>query len=145
MKASIKIQGGSKLKSVLDELPKKIQNKILRTAMRNAAKVIAEETKAQAPVLSGVTRAAVKVRAAKRRKGSIGFTVQVGQGSYKGKTFYASFVEFGHYAGSRKLGNKRTFIPPNPFIRRAFLAKKDEAVRVATEGIRQGILDATKS
>lgn len=107
------LNGGLSLQRKLEQLPKKIQNKIGRTALRDAAKLIQAEAKRLAPVHDGPyppgkdrkpgsLRKAIKVRSGGRRKGMSIVKVTIGQGDFIGKTFYGAFLEYGHFLGKRK-------------------------------------------
>lgn len=85
----------------LKNLENKVSGKIMRKALRAGAKVCQQQMKADAPVKSGATRDAVKVKAAKRSKNRVAIAVSIGMGWFKGTTFYAGFVEFGHKIGKR--------------------------------------------
>jgi len=78
----------------LKTLPQKVENKVCKKASRNAAKVQQKEAKQRFPKRTGDARAAIKVRAMKRKKGRIGANVIIStaEGS---AGFYAKFVELG--------------------------------------------------
>lgn len=84
----------------------------LRTGLRAGANVVRpavinEASRFKNP--TGRTAAAVRVRASRfnRRGGDITYLVTLGEGLYKGDTFYGAFVELGHFVGSRKLANRK--------------------------------------
>jgi HK97 gp10 family phage protein len=142
VKGIIKLEGVAELHALLKGMDAKLAKKIYRTALREGAKEIQAEAVRNAPVDTGLTRDAIKVKARKRsrkNKGSVGVLVTVGEGDYKGETFYASFVEFGHFQGSRKLGDERTFVPPDPFMRRAFDSEKENAAQMVVAALQVGI------
>jgi HK97 gp10 family phage protein len=95
------VKGIAEIKKRLDQMDQKLQKKEIRAALREGAKVVRIKMLSEAPVLSGTTRKAVKVRAGKRRKNKISVIVGVGKDWFKGSTFYAAFVEFGHKIGKR--------------------------------------------
>lgn len=124
--------GRSQVERVLEELPAKSAKKVLRQAMRKAMKPVAAQVKANAPVRSGATRKAVKVRAAKVGRKALGIDVTVGAGDYKGDTFAAAFVEYG--TGERtkaSTGQAVGRVEARRFMHRAFEQKKDQARKLA--------------
>lgn len=89
------VQGDKALGKALKRLGP-AANKILRKVLRAGTKEVANEIKSIAPVgETGQLKRAIKVRAAKRKKGRIAFMAQIGEGSFKGETFYGSFVDLG--------------------------------------------------
>lgn len=89
-------------------LPAKIQSKVLRPALRAAAKPIAAEAKSNIDKDNspnwpdtGRLKRSIRVRAAKRRKGVVGVRVVTGKDFFAGETFYGAFREFGHKIGKR--------------------------------------------
>lgn len=148
------LQGGAELERRLKLLPVKVAKKVVRKALREAAKPIQKDAKARAPKLTGKGAKSIKVRAFKgRRKGSIGVTVQSSAGDFAGDEFYMSMQEFGwkkvptyRGANGRLYSKPRGSKPVTPiagkrFMAKAFDAKKDDAVRtfatIAAAGIEQ--------
>lgn len=124
------VKGVKELKRALDKLEQKIRTKILRTELRGAAKELAADVKENAPVgETGKLRRAVRVKSAKRKKGRIAFNAQIGEGSFKGETFYGSMVE---------LGTAKQ--PAQHFMEQTFEAK---ASQIAAQ-VPQRIMDAIK-
>ena len=106
--ADIKIKGGPELAKFLQQLPEKLQNNVMRGAMRVGAKPIMEQAKANAPVgqpssdgrkkyklYAGALRDSVRIRSENRR-GFVKANVVVGGKSKKtgANVFYAHIVEF---------------------------------------------------
>jgi HK97 gp10 family phage protein len=139
----IRLEGGPELERKLAELDKKVAFKITSRALRAGAKVILKETKARAPKRSGLLRRRLKVRAGKRRKGSIRFSVSTSDKDYSGDTFYAAFVALGHKVGSRKLPNRKK-VAPNRFMEESFDARKRDATEEMIRELRTGIRNATR-
>lgn len=138
----IEIEGKEELLRFLKTVPTAMAKKIMRKALREGAKPIAERARELAPVDSGLTRSAIKVRAAtKLRRGLLGAIVMVGEGDYKGEQFYASFIEYGYmkvptYRGkdgriySKPRGTQPlTPVPPDPFMRPAYEQQASTAVK----------------
>jgi HK97 gp10 family phage protein len=153
----IEIQGGRELERALRALPGKVAKKIVRKALRAGAKPIQQDAKARAPKKTGKGAKSIKVRATKRRrKGTIGISVQTSAGDFAGDEFYMSFLEYGFnkvptYRGrdgkiySTPRGTKPTTkIEGKKFMAKAFDAKKDDAVRQISTVLRTEITAAAK-
>lgn len=133
-RASIKVKGLDKLMKKLARLPKKVANKVTRQAIRAGLKPIAAAAKSNAPSRSGKLKRAVKVKAGKRKKNRISLNAQIGEGSFKGETFYGGFVNFGT---SRQ--------EANDFMGRAFEEKGQEGSAIIQRELRDGIVREAKS
>lgn len=141
MAVTITLTGDKKLDRLFSSLPKKVQGKVIRPALREAAKIISAKAKTNAPVDTGLLRESLRVRAGKRtRKNVIRVLVQTEAGFYKGKTFYGAFQEFGHRQGSRKLGNARQMIEGKHYIKRAYDSTANRAKAAAQQLIINGIV-----
>jgi HK97 gp10 family phage protein len=160
----LKIKGMAELKAALATLPVKIENNILRQALRKGVKVIEAEAKAQCPARSGELRATIRsdVKKDKDRGRLVGY-VKAGPKSLKkgekrtrenNKGWYGRLVEFGtaaHKIAARP-PNKRLAIgvrevmhpgaKPRPFMRPAFDTKQGAAVEAMKAYIRKRL--ATK-
>lgn len=110
----------------LKELEPKVQKKIVKKAMRKGMKIVQQSAKDHAPVETGTTKDAIKVRAAKLGRKSIGIDVRVGEGEYKGETYYAAFLEYG-----------TSKMEPKPFMRTAYDTKKDQVQEITVQEILQ--------
>ena len=95
MNATVTVSGSAGIFANLRRIDKGAQGKVARKVLRTCSKAIAAAAKAIYPVRTGKARKAIKVRAAKRKKGVIGVNVQVGDKWFTGETFYAGFVEWG--------------------------------------------------
>lgn len=119
--AAFEIEGLKEVQRALNQLESKLQKKAARSAMRAGTKIMAEQVKQNATVLTGATKRAVKVRAFKGlKRGEIGYQVQIGEGDFKGNTFYASFVNYG-----------TSKIKPTYFMNNAIEQKGDQASTTA--------------
>lgn len=107
MSASFQIKGMRELATQLQSLPAKIEMSVMRSALREGAKVIADEAKARAPVLTGRLRDSIRV-SSRSKRGSVRYRVIAGGETKKRITktasgvkvqydnaYYARFVEFG--------------------------------------------------
>lgn len=148
---TLTLTGDKQLDRFFRTMPTRVQKKVVRKPLRDAAKLIQTAAKENAPERTGLLRRAIKVRAAKRsRRFPFSVTVrpQIGAGDFKGKTFYGAFVEFGHRLGLRrnraaiKRGiekDSRPVVEGQHFMERAFESKAQQAKQVALSGIRVGI------
>ena len=89
------------LQRMLENVPKKLRNKILRQELRKGAKSLVAPSKAATPARTGKLRRAVKVRAQKRSQKSVGVFVGYSEKGFTGDTFYGSFLEWGWRGGKR--------------------------------------------
>lgn len=124
----LELDGAAGLMKALSELDKKASKKVIRSAMRSAAKPILAQAKANAPVKTGLAKKSLKIRALPRSRNRIGVAVQTKDGDFKGEAFYVSFYEY---------GSKHQ--PAQPFMRNSFDTKKGEAAKIAGNMIVQGI------
>lgn len=96
----LKITGVEEVRSLLKNYRGKKAPAAIRKASRDACKLIAAKARQLVPEVErsdgtkGQWRRAIKVRAIGRR-GWIGAKVIVGEGDFKGDTFYASIAEWG--------------------------------------------------
>lgn len=80
----------------LDKLPAKIEQRIVRGALRAAAKPMLESARANVPVRSGALRDSIRLSAGVDRKaGEVRVSVKAGGKTKKGDPYYAHMVEFG--------------------------------------------------
>lgn len=128
----LKIDGLKELGQQLETLPAKVAKKILRPATRKAAKPLAAECKAAAPVgPTGNLRRSFKVRAMKirgrRKKNTVGVVItSPGQGLAP----HAHLVEKGTKPRFTKKGKATGVMPANPFMQRAAEKTFPAVVRV---------------
>jgi len=94
------------LQRMLENVPKKLRNKILRQELRKGAKILVPPSKAATTVRTGTLRRAVKVRAQKRSQKSVGVFVGYSEKGFTGDTFYGAFLEWGWRGGRRKSGKE---------------------------------------
>jgi len=138
----------------LRTLPTKLENRILRRALNLAADPILERAKSNAPVETGLLRESLKKSGVRNKKGRMGISVGTNSGDYKGETFYAAFVEYGHRIGKRNNAQKRrkefekkglsvrddrAAVPARPFLRPAFDARRDQALEIMKHEIGTGV------
>lgn len=141
--------GFKELQAKLKELPRAMENKILRKGCRAGAKIIQARAIELCPVWQGeadqfhappgTLKANIKVRAGKRRRGRVSVVVRSGAATFQGEDYYGGFVEWGHRIGRRPgkategtYLDKRGSVPAKPFMRPAL----DETLGPATEAVR---------
>lgn len=90
MSEFVHVKGLSELQRFLDVLPAKIEQNIMRSALRAGANVVKDEAKNNVPVKSGLLRDGLKV-STRSRRGVVSASVKA-----TGKhAFVAKWVEFG--------------------------------------------------
>lgn len=127
-KLSIKMLGDRQLAKAFDELPRKLQGKILRPAIRKGCKVVAETAKSLAPQDEGEMAKSIKVRALKAKRGSINIGVLTQSSDFKGD-FHSAFVELGYHKGE-------TYVPPQPFLRPALQQNEQRVITEVAQAVR---------
>ncbi len=138
MKIDLALKGFETLTAQLAKLAdENTTNSIVRHAYREGAKPILAAAKANCPVDTGFGKANLKIKPGKRKKGFV--SVLVGEGSYRGDTFYLAMVEYGHASK----GNRH--VPAHPFMRPAVDSQKANAEQIITREIAAGIAAAMKS
>jgi len=118
---------------VLKQLPVSIQKKALRKAMRPAMKPVAKAASEAAPKDTGALAQSIKVRAAKRSTKFIGIDVQIGEGDFKGDTWYGAAQEYG-----------TSKMPPKGYLRKAYDEQGDEAKADAIKRLWEIVKEQTK-
>ena len=123
MAGSIVVTGVKEIDSKLKTLEPKIQKKVLRQAMRSGMKLVLQDAISRVPVLSGLLKRNIKLRAMKRKQNRVGLLVQVKSDERFVKVskagiryWYPAAVEFGHGT-----------VPAYPFMRPAYDLKGPEA------------------
>lgn len=127
----VRLVGAASLDKLLEGLPKKVANKILRDALRKAGKIVQAEAKARAPVDEGELKRSITVRKGKRkRKGSQSVVIFPDQNKFK-DDFHGPYVEYG-----------TSDTPAQPFMRPAFEATKDQALAIVRSDVIAGVQSA---
>jgi HK97 gp10 family phage protein len=160
--AEIRIKGMSELNALLQQLPQKLEQNILRGALRQAAKPIAEAARKNAPVgepseankkryrvYAGALRDSIRVGAKiDRRKGQVVAYIRAGGRIKKNGAipFYAHFLEYGTKPHSlTKSGRGETHHPgisPRAYMRPALDSESKNALIAAGEYMKKRL--ATK-
>jgi HK97 gp10 family phage protein len=125
------IQGIEEFLKQLNALDKKLRNKTIRTAMRDAMKILAADIKDRAPKDTGAMADSTKVRSGRKKKDTISIQVVV-EGGHDGEP-----VPLHVEAGTVKM-------PARPFLRPAVAEHRDELRQMVLEKIRDAINSAGK-
>lgn len=160
----IKVNGLAEVQRALFAFSNKLGEKVVIDSLKQGARVISREAKRRAPKRTGRVRRAIVVKKSKinslRRTGNragVYITLRKGKGKSDPKDgFYGRFIEdgwnthgkrnaaryeitsvFGGRTG-RKTGPGRRNVPGREFIKGAFLAKRNEAVRLAALSAERG-------
>lgn len=154
MTTDIEIKGLSELQALLDEMPAKLEQRVIAGALARAAKVICDEAKRLCPVASGHLPA-------HRTSGGLRDSIHVSRSTKKGRvrasiktrSALAHMVEYGTARHLIKPKNRKSLFVAGlfrevvahpgavrrPFMRPAFDNKKDEAMSVMAEYMRTRI------
>lgn len=161
--AEVKIKGLKELYDALQTLPVKLEQNVMRGALRAGAKVFESEIKQTVPVAppneknkrlyggrEGLLRDSVRVSVRVRRGQVTAIVKAGGKAKGGGDAYYARFVEFGtaaHYIRAKSAkgltlngavfrGVMHPGARPKPFMRPAFDTQHVRAVEAAREYIR---------
>lgn len=124
---SMVLTGDRELNRKLQTLKGPKQKKAVRKASRESLKPLASATSRAAPRRSGLLARSVKVRALKRSRKRVGARVTIGEGSFKGRTFYGGFIELGRKTGKRGSAHRRQ-VEENDFMRRTAKRKRQSVL-----------------
>lgn len=92
----VHVKGLAQLEAALRQLPEKVQANAMRGALRQGAKVIAVQARANVHTVSGTLAESVSFGAKLTPSGVLGYVRAGGKGKKgKGSAFYAQMVEFG--------------------------------------------------
>ena len=150
--SNVHIKGGAELNKFLQQLPAKIEQSVLRGALRAGANVVMAEAKANVPVDSGQLRDGLKVSTSSRRGRVTAKVKATGKHAFiapwleygtaahkitakkgKGLFFGGLFVKGVQHPGSR----------PKPFMRPALDGRAQDAVVAAAQYMKRRL--ATKN
>ena len=140
MAGSIVVTGIKEIDSKLKTLEPRVQRKVLRQAMRSGMKLVMQDALMRVPVLTGLLKRNIKLRAMKRKRNRAGLLVQIKSDpgfvtvSKAGvKYWYPAAVEFGHGT-----------VPAHPFMRPAYDFKGPEARDTTMRELLDGTLREVK-
>ena len=148
----LEMQNHAEVIARLGEFERKVRMKLIDAALKASGELLCKETAARSPVKSGLLKKSLVVRFGRRTRN--GRTVRVefsktasrvdplkkGLASVSKagrRAFYPFAVEFGHAAPGQAGGPK--IVPPQPFMRPAFEAKKQEAITAFATSLANGI------
>lgn len=117
---------------MLQELPDKVSRKVVRQAVTEMAKPMESDIIAHAPRITGEAAGTIET-VIRRSKTKTAAKIQTVDSSFPGGEFYIRFSEVGRHDQVAK-----------PFFRPAFDRNVQQAITIATESLRQGILDVMK-
>src|SRR4051812_7641403 len=100
MNFSYSIEGGVELDQALTELEAKTATKYIRSAGRDAMKLVQQQAKATAPSRSGFLRTQIKI-ISRAKKGIISIAVSISKRAFVSRAFYGWFQEAGYHIGRR--------------------------------------------
>lgn len=141
----------AQIKRCLKRVSEKQGPKVIRPAMKAALKQVLVRARQEAPFKKGNLRNAIKIVAARRRKGRIAYLVQQrapegseNKGYYPapityGKNLYSSYRSWRNKSNrshKKWKGEKKT--KPNPYMKRAFKATGSKAMQDSIKNIIAG-------
>jgi HK97 gp10 family phage protein len=140
-----RVTGYEEIDRVLRGIEPKLTKKILRPAMRAGLKPMLKRAKALAPVgpsrdlktrgihhPGGLLRKMIKVKSSRSRNG-VRIAVVVGEGDFKGESFYGAIQEYG---GGGKGKGPRGPIKAKHFLKQAFDETNEQARDITVSEIR---------
>lgn len=150
MSATFQLTGRPELDQTFTEFVPRVQRKVLRPIIREAAETVREAAWADTPIgKTGELRESLTVQPAKRtraNKGQVLFQVFTGAGFFQGHQFYGAFVEFGHKVGRRPArlrralrGDTRRTVEGVHMIERGYQSVAAQAAETALARIAEGI------
>lgn len=132
----IQLDGDKGLEAAFNALALNLQKKVFRPALRAGGKVLLKAIKARVPRDTGNLARAIKLRAGRRSRKSIGVAVFVDKSILKPRPqpknpkpgaregWHPAHVELGHV---RRTKRGTVHVPPKSFIRAGFDASKEQA------------------
>jgi HK97 gp10 family phage protein len=138
----VQVKGLLALQARMKQLPRELQGAALEFALRYGAAPIVAEAQLRAPQRTGRLASAIGVRTARDREHDA--EVQIVPRGGKSGAFYWKFIEFGHRKRASKRRTRRQqklppaageLVPARPFLRPAFEAQKEEALRRIVEAL----------
>jgi HK97 gp10 family phage protein len=120
----MEIQGAKEIADILEKLPLKTEASILKSVNREAAKIVLEELRSNAP--TSEIRQNLVIRS--DREDLTGILVRPSR-----KIFYTRFMEYGTDVRVTESGASRGQIKPTPFIRKSINNSIGKAVKYVTE------------
>lgn len=161
------LEGLADAKAAIEALTKDLRRRVVRGALRDAAKPIVKAARANAPVKTGLVQKRIGVSASKiknGRNGELGVYIRPRATKLARKTklrsqdpYYYRFQEAGfHAVGSRRVSggrraraanlkkSKARFIPGKVFLGRAFESQQRNALAIFQAAIKKRIGQANQ-
>jgi len=135
----LQVRGLKEAEKAIYSYSKRMGDKVVLSALTNAARLFNRQAKKNAPIRTGRLRKAIQTRKSRiyngRRNSKIGVYIRANPGKNRRDTkgaFYAGFVEDGwtDRGGHKHTGKK--------YIQKAFEAQRSAAIHVATSAIFAG-------
>lgn len=128
------IKGLEQLISKLNNLPEKLEKKVIRAAVRKGAILVRNKAREKVPVKTGTLKKSIKIRSNRVANGIISFKIGPTNDKKKGTdVFYGRFIEF----GTSKMAAK-------PFMRPALDESETEVLNVVIDNIKSKLEEGTK-
>lgn len=153
----ITVNGLSDARRAIEALSKDLRNRVVRGALREAARPIVQQARATAPVRTGLVKRRITVSASRLRKkarGEIGVYIRPRATALARRTklrsqdpWYYKFQEAGfHATGRSKLKNSRNarFIKGKAFLGSAFESRRQSALAIFQAAIKRRIDEANR-
>lgn len=140
----ISMLGDKKLQRQLSKLPARVEKRIVRKALRAAARPVLRAAKQKCPVDTGALKKGLKIRARKRSRKSFGVDVSTPTREKLGiasdsKWYYPALVEYGYV-------RKGITYAARSFLRSAKDATRSAALAILKREIGAGVIrEARKS
>lgn len=140
MSGKIIITGFKEVDAKLAQLGPKLANKITRSSLRKAGKLVQEQARgnldANDSVESGKLRSGLRVKAGKRSRSSVSIIVQTTSGRHEDPGFGGAEVEFG-----TKHNQEKSFLRPAVYdnedkIREFFITDVKDQLNEAAKGVK---------
>jgi len=143
------LKGLDDAKRAIEELIQDMRRKVVRAALRDAARPMVKQAKVNAPVKTGLVRRRISVftsRIKRGQRGEIGVYIRPkatkSNRGKKGDPFYYKFQEMGfHATGSakRKAAPNARFISGKMFLGRAFESHSRDSAEIFSDAIKRRI------
>lgn len=130
---NVDVVGLAEVENALKGMGRKLATREAGNALRAGARIIRDEARKNAPVLSGALKKSLIVRTGRSRGDWKNVIVGVGKKWFVGDQFYAAFLEFGWKHGSRKRGDARKQIPGRHYVESAYKTQRQRALRAVTD------------
>ena len=133
----IQLKGFTELAAALRELPQLVARKALRSATNAGASVIKKSAANRVRQKTGLTKKNLYQKQIREASGPMVQTFYVGVRTGKKRNRDGSFAELPFYWRFLEFGTSK--LPPAPFLRPAFEAEKDAAIKAIGEKLDERI------